>query len=49
MSVGWQSTFYPPQALGGAIFSLGDVDQSIWHIGQAFLKFHFRFPYSLKI
>lgn len=49
VSVGWQSTFYPPQELGGEIFSLGDTDNGIWHIGQAYLKFHFRFPYSLKI
>jgi hypothetical protein len=47
ISVGWASMFYPPQRLGGPIFELGDTDESVWHIGQAYLKLHFRFPYRL--
>ncbi len=47
VSVGWTSMFYPPQEVGGPIFALGELDQSIWHIGQAYLKLHFRFPYRL--
>ena len=34
------------------ITDLGDLekfDDSIWHIGQAFLKFHFRFPYTVNL
>lgn len=47
MSVGWTSGFYVPQELGG--FGLGNLDaldHSIWHVGQGWLKFHVRFPYT---
>lgn len=46
ISLGWQSTFYPPQELGGDIFAWGELEDSIWHIGQAYLMLHFRFPYE---
>lgn len=46
-SLGWESAFYVPQALGG--FDVSPIDQSIWHIGAAFFKLHFRFPYSANI
>lgn len=49
VSVGWASTFYPPQQLGGSIVEFGDLDSSIWHIGQLFLQFHFRFPYKVNL
>ncbi len=49
ISVGWMSTFYPPQEVGGDVFAWGELDQSIWHIGQAYLKLHFRIPYTTRI
>lgn len=49
ISLGWQSTFYPPQELGGDIFAWGELEDSIWHIGQAYLMLHFRFPYEASL
>lgn len=49
ISVGWASIFYPPQEVGGEIFELGKLDDSIWHIGQAYLQLHFRFPYTVNL
>ena len=47
VSMGWMSQFYVPQKLGGGVFELGGWnDQSIWHVGQAFLMLHVRFPYT---
>lgn len=47
VSVGWASAFYIPQELGG--FGLAPLDQAIWHVGQAYFMFHFRFPYKTTI
>lgn len=47
VSFGWSSGFYIPQQVGS--FGLGPIDQSIWHLGQGFLKLHFRFPYSTTL
>lgn len=47
ISTGWQSTFYIPQEMGS--FGVGTLDNSIWHIGQVFLKFHIRTPYKGRI
>lgn len=49
VSVGWVSTVYPPQEVGGEIFALGALEDSIWHIGQAYVQLHFRFPYSVDL
>ena len=49
ISVGWSSSLYPPQEVGGKVFEIGELDQSIWHVGQAFLLLHFRFPYETEI
>jgi len=49
ISGGWQSMFYPPQELGGEIFAWGELESSVWHIGQAFVLLHFRFPYAVSI
>jgi len=49
ISIGWQSSLYPPQEVGGPVFALGELDNSIWHIGQAFLLLHFRFPYTTQL
>ncbi len=49
ISTGWESQLYIPQAVAGGIGEVGELDQSIWHIGQAFLKFHYRFPYTVRL
>lgn len=49
VSFGWTSFFYPPQELGGDFLAWGDREKSIWHIGQAFMKLHFRFPYTVNL
>jgi hypothetical protein len=49
MSVGWVSQFYVPQKLNGAFFEVDGIKDSIWHIGQAFLLFHLRFPYHTRL
>lgn len=46
-SIGWASAFYIPQELGG--FGMAPIDQAIWHVGQAYVLFHFRFPYKTTI
>lgn len=46
VSLGWASQVYVPQKLG--TFELGWPDESIFHVGQAFLKLHFRFPYEYR-
>lgn len=48
VSVGWESALYVPQELGG----LGLPDRlrdGIFHVGQAYLQLHFRFPYSTRL
>lgn len=42
ISLGWASMAHLPQAVGGPIFKLAPLDEAIWHIGQGYLKFHFR-------
>jgi hypothetical protein len=49
MSVGWASQLYIPQKLNAGVFEVGGLDDSIWHIGQAYLMFHFRVPYSMNL
>ncbi|MGA9520890.1 MAG: hypothetical protein WBV82_05465 [Myxococcaceae bacterium] len=46
VSFGWASGFYIPQQLG--TLGIGPIDESVWHVGQAFLKVHFRFPYEVR-
>jgi hypothetical protein len=46
-SLGWASQIYVPQQLGQ--FGIGPLDQSIFHVGQAFLKLHFRFPITQNL
>lgn len=45
-SLGWASQLFIPQRVGGPIFELGSIGDSIWHIGQAFFKLHLRVPYE---
>lgn len=50
LSLGWASGFYLPQELGG--FGLGterDLADVLWHVGQAWVKLHFRFPYTTTL
>ena len=49
VSVGWKSTVYPPQKIGGEVFAIGELDESIWLMNQAYLDLHFRVPYSVKL
>lgn len=49
VSVGWASQLFIPQRVGGKISEFGPLDQSIWHIGQAFLKLHIRMPYESSL
>lgn len=49
MSLGWKSALYPPQEVGGSILEWGELDQSIWHIGQAYLMFHQRVPVTRRM
>lgn len=56
ISLGWASGFYVPQGMGE--FGLGPfgdkqnydtLKQTMWHFGQAFVKFHIRFPYTTNL
>lgn len=52
ISLGWASAFYVPQSVDQKDSSFWDVpgiDNSLWHNGQAFLMFHYRFPYSTTL
>lgn len=48
ISLGWESAFYVPQELGG--FGFPDkLDGGIFHVGQAYVQFHVRFPYTTRL
>jgi hypothetical protein len=56
VSLGWASAFYVPQGLGtlglgpfGDHQDYGALKQTLWHFGQAFVKLHFRFPYTADL
>jgi hypothetical protein len=50
MSFGWASQFYLPQRVGASPIDFGaEFDsESIWHMGQLYLQFHFRVPYMYE-
>jgi len=48
VSVGWRSQVYVPQPVGGSILEVGPLDESIWHIGQGFVKAHVRVPIKVR-
>jgi hypothetical protein len=48
LSLGWSSGFYVPQTLG-EFTGVSVEENSIWHIGQAYALFNFRFPFTAKI
>jgi len=48
VSLGWESALYIPQELGG----LGLPDRlrdGVFHVGQAYLQLHVRFPYTTRL
>lgn len=45
--LGWESQFYVPQELGG--FGIGTADSWVCHVGQAYLRLHFRFPFQTTL
>jgi hypothetical protein len=47
-SIGWDSSFYIPERVGH-FWEIGPLNQDIWHVGQAYFKFHFRFPYEANL
>ena len=47
VSFGWASQVYVPQPVGGSILDVLPLDDAIWHVGQAFLKLHFRVPFAM--
>ncbi len=54
MSFGWSAQLYIPQPIGAGVFELptldaAGLDQSLWFMGQLWLKFHVRFPYTTNI
>ena len=46
MSIGWDSHMYLPQEIGGGVFEFGGDNGTLWHIGEAFVMFHYIFPYT---
>ena len=50
LSIGWASGFYLPQELGGfGLGTEGELADVLWHVGQAWVKLHFRFPYTTSL
>jgi hypothetical protein len=49
LALGARSTVYLPQGLQGGLSALGAANGSIWHIGQASVRLHYRFPYSVTL
>lgn len=49
LSARWTSELYPPQQVGGSILEWGPPGESIWHVGQATLMLHIRFPYTTRL
>lgn len=47
INLGWESQLYVPQELGA--LGLGSPSDWIFHIGQAYLQVHFRFPYAVEL
>ncbi|MFT5680648.1 MAG: hypothetical protein ACI8RZ_001554 [Myxococcota bacterium] len=49
ISGSWTSQVHIPQPVGGGVGELGDLESSVWHIGQASGKLHYRFPYKVNL
>lgn len=48
-SLGWASMAHIPQPVGGSILKIGPLDESVWHIGQAFFLVHIRKPTAVNL
>lgn len=48
ISIGWDSALYIPQRVG-TFSETKPLGESIFHVGQAYLMFHFRFPYTTRL
>ncbi|MFY0574868.1 hypothetical protein ACN28S_11300 [Cystobacter fuscus] len=48
LSIGWASALYVPQRLG-SFLEVGPLEDSIFHVGQAYLLLHFRVPVSTRL
>jgi len=48
ISLGWDSNLYIPQRLN-TFTETKPLGESIFHVGQAYLMFHFRFPYTTRL
>lgn len=51
VSIGFKSTAYLPQDIGGGVgdMNFDNLDNSMWLMHQVFLDFHFRVPYSVRL
>ncbi|MCO4762153.1 MAG: hypothetical protein KC502_11655 [Myxococcales bacterium] len=54
VSFGWSALLYVPQKVGDQVFAIPTFDEaglqnSLWFMGQLWLKLHFRFPYTTHI
>ena len=49
ISASWTSRFYPPQQIGADPTVLGELGDSLWHLGQAAVLLHLRFPYTIRL
>lgn len=49
LSMGWASQVFIPQKVGGLPWEALSLDDSIWHIGQAFALLHVRIPYTTTL
>lgn len=49
VSLGWASMAHIPQEVGGSILKIGDLQNSVWHIGQAFFQIHIRKPVTVRL
>lgn len=48
ISIGWDSALYVPQRLN-TFSETKPLRESIFHVGQAYLMLHFRFPYTTRL
>ncbi len=48
VSIGWASSLYVPQRLG-TVSETKPLNESIFHVGQAYLLLHFRVPFTTSL
>ena len=50
LTLGWVSSLTIPQEIGGSPLEAStSTDGTLWHLGQAYLSFNFRFPYEVNL